>query len=251
MKSIIHTLIFVFQISICFSQIDSLRTDIQIDSNIKSENKYLNKKNEVESKTLKKLIEIEKLIKENKKQESIWKTLIPLLIGSSLTLLTQFLIEFRKTYKENRNKKIEIKAELIRLTFLLKDHYRELAMHKAHKHYWYAQYRFEKTTNKPNPDEVNKFYDYHIISANKVRETEIKIADSFSEYCKKVNKLQALTHFNNEIQEYQNYKPSKPKDIWSNVQQELYKIEADEEERLRKEYERYIEIVKNINKKLT
>jgi hypothetical protein len=253
MKNILYILVLLLPSNIIFAQADSLKIDTLVDVNSLSENVSSgNIRIEIENKSFDKLVE--KITKEERGEASIWTTLIPLLIGAGLTILTQLLIEFRRTYKENKNKKIEIKTEMARLTLLISDHYRELAMHKTHKFYWYAQFKCEENLKEPNKEEADKWYSSHVTSSNRVRETEVKIATSFSEYYKQINKLQFLTKFDNEIevliQEYQDFNPSKPKDMWSNIRAELSGQESEEEERLRTEYKKYSEIIGKINTKL-
>ncbi|MCH4828630.1 MULTISPECIES: hypothetical protein [Flavobacterium] len=125
--------------------------------------------------------ELVKFQTEKKKEEkSIWDTLIPLLIGAGLTLLTQILMDYRKNQKDKKSEILLTKAELEKHKYLLKDNYRELAMHKAHKFYWYAHYEFESAKEKPDEKEVEKFYNYHMNSSSKARETENKKSDNFA-----------------------------------------------------------------------
>lgn len=199
--------------------------------------------------------ELVKFQTENKKSEkSIWDTLIPLLIGAGLTLLTQILMDFRKNLKEKKSEILLTKAELEKHKYLLKDNYRELAMHKAHKFYWYAHYEFESAKENPDEKEVDKFYNYHMNSSSKARETENKISDNFAEYCKQVSKLQHLTEFKEKvkklIKEYQDFKPAKPTDLITENQSDLYKLERVEEDRLFNEYQNYVTIIEKINYEL-
>ncbi len=189
-----------------------------------------------------------------KEDKSMWDTLIPLLIGAGLTLLTQILMDLLKNRKEKKSDILLTKSELEKLKYLLKDNYRELAMHKAHKFYWYAHYEFEVAKEKPEEKEIDKFYNFHMNSSSKVRETENKISDNFAEYCKQVSKLQHLTSFNENvkilIKEYQEFKPQKPNDLAAEKRSDLYKHEREEEDRLFVEYQRYIEIIEKINDEL-
>jgi len=228
----------------------------QVDTSKKSkkdgQNRFGTEKVEVINKSFDEFI---KLQAEKKKEEkSMWDTLIPLLIGAGLTLLTQTLIDFRKTRKERKSDVLLTKAELEKLKYLLKDNYRELAMYKAHKFYWYAHYEFESAKVNPNEKEIDKFYNFHMDSGGKVRHTENKISDNFAEYCKQVFKLQHLTKFSKEvkslIKEYQDFKPEKPKDLVTNSQNDLYKLEREEEDRLLSEYQNFIAIIEKINKEL-
>lgn len=189
-----------------------------------------------------------------KDDKSIWDTLIPLLIGAGLTLLTQILMDFRKHQNEKKLDILLTKSELEKLKYLLKDNYRELAMHKAHKFYWYAHYEFESAKDIPDENEVDKFYNYHMDSNIKARDAENKISDNFAEYCKQVSKLQHLTKFNENvktyIKEYQEFKPQKPKDLFTQNQNDLHKLEREEEDRLFSEYQNFITIIEKINSEL-
>lgn len=180
--------------------------------------------------------------------------MIPLLIGAGLTLVTQILMDFQKNRKEKKSDVLLTKSELEKSKYLLKDNYRELAMHKAHKYYWYAHYEFESARENSDLKEVDKFYNYHMNSSSKVRDTENKISDNFAEYCKQVFKLQHLTKFNENvkthIREYQEFKPQKPNDLVAKNQSDLYEHERVEEDRLFNEYQNYIRIIENINNEL-
>jgi hypothetical protein len=197
---------------------------------------------------------VENLTEEKKDKKSIWDTLIPLLIGAVLTLFGQLTFWWLNKKKEQSQLKLETKAELNRLKHLLCDHYRELAMHKAHKLYWYAQ--FEKSNNEKNEEEAKNFYSLHLETGNKVRATEIKISSTFSEFYGLVNKLQYLTKFDKKtkglIDKYYEFKPIKPNPIDSKIDK-LRAEEKIEEERLLENYKGFTkpitEIVEHLNKK--
>lgn len=195
---------------------------------------------------------VEKLIEEKKSEKSMWDTLIPLLIGAFLALIPQILFWFLNKWKEKAKIKLDIKADLNRLEHLLCDHYRELAMHKAHKPYWYAQ--FERSKREENEEETKKFYIFHIESGNKVRETEIKISSTFSEFYGQVIKLQHLTDFDSNIkeliEEYYQFKPVKPNSINSTISN-LPAEENMEERRLLKNYQGFTKPIKKIVEKLS
>lgn len=197
---------------------------------------------------------VKKLTLEKKEGKSIWDTLIPLLIGALLALIPQIIFWFLNNSKEKSKLKLEIKANLNRLEHLLRDHYRELAMYKAHKTYWYAQ--FESSEKEKNEEETNKFYALHIESGNKVRATEVKISSTFSEFYGFVIKLQHLTNFDDKIKdlinEYYEFKPTKPNSIDSTI----YSLPAEEnkeEKRLLENYKGFTnpieKVVAHLNKK--
>ncbi len=187
------------------------------------------------------------LIEEKKDKKSIWDTLIPLLIGALVALIPQFIFWFLNKSKEKSKLKLEIKTDLNRLGHLLCDHYRELAMHKAHKPYWYAQY--ERSKREKKEEEAKKFYDYHIESGNRVRATEIKISSTFSEFYSLTIKLQHLTSFENKIKdfinEYYEFEPTKP-NLIDSTKDSLPAEENKEEKRLLKNYEGFTRPIKNI-----
>jgi hypothetical protein len=213
------------------------------------ENRMESVKVEIINKSFDKLVKFQ--TKNNKEASSIWDTLIPLLIGAGLTLITQIVMDTNKNRKEKRSDILLTKSDLEKLKYLLKDNYRELAMHKAHKNYWYAHFEFESTKDEKDEKEIDKFYNYHINSSSKVRETENKITDNFAEYCKQTSKLQYLTNFNDNVEkyitEYQEFKPNKPKHLIATDQNELYDLEREEEDRLLIEYQKYIQIIEKIN----
>lgn len=225
---------------------------VEIDTvSITKENPINNSSSQIElvNKSFDKLVE--KLTEEKKVKKSIWDTLIPLLIGALLAIVPQIIFWFLNKSKEKSKLKLEIKADLNRLEHLLCDHYRELAMHKAHKPYWYAQ--FERSEREKNEEETKKFYSFHIESGNKVRATEIKISSTFSEFYGLVIKLQHLTGFDkkikNLISEYNEFKPIKPNSIDSTIDN-LPAEENKEENRLRENYKGFTKPIKEIVKKL-
>lgn len=196
---------------------------------------------------------IEKRIADEKKDKSsIWDTLIPLLIGSILTIVTQFIFDYAKNKREKKQQVLESKIELEKLIFLIRGDYKELAMHKAHKHYWYAQFEFESNIENSNQSEVEKFYNFHIDSNNKARETESKISEKFSNFCKNVSKIQYTTSLNEKIdpliQRYLDYVPNKPNDLFATVRSDLQKLARKEEDRLKNEYDEYLKILIEIKK---
>jgi hypothetical protein len=245
MKKYFYIFIFAIVSTNLFGQTDTSKKE-----NIKTIDKT--EKVELVNKSFDELVKFQ--TERKKENKSIWDTLIPLLIGAGLTLITQILMDFRKNQKDKKSDILLTKSELEKYKYLLKDNYRELAMHKAHKYYWYAHYEFESAKDKPDEKEVDKFYNYHMNSISKARETENKISDNFAEYCKQISKLQHLTNFNENIKtyikEYQEFKPAKPQDLLTENQNDLYKLERIEEDRLFNEYQTYITIIEKINSEL-
>ncbi len=248
--------ILIFSLFFCFStfgQTDTLKVEKEKISKIEEKLTIDNSSQiEITNKSFDKLVK--KLTEEKKEEKPIWDTLIPLLIGALLALIPQIIFWFLNKVKEKSKQKLEIQANLNRLEHLLCDHYRELAMHKAHKPYWYAQ--FERSEREDNEEETKKFYAFHIESGNKVRATEIKISNTFSEFYGLVIKFQHLTDFDDKIKglinEYYEFQPTKPNSIDS-TRDDLPKEENIEEKRLRENYVGFTnpvkEIVELINKK--
>lgn len=247
MKRQLFTFVLILSINLSLGQTDAIPN-----SNHQTIDRDKTEKVEVINKSFDQLVKYH--TEKKKDSNSIWDTLIPLLIGAGLTLLTQFLMDYRKTRKEKNSEILLTRSELEKLKHLLNDNYRELAMHKAHKFYWYAHYQFEIAKSGPDPKEVDKFYNSHMNSSAKARDTENKISANFAEYCKLVSKLQHLTNFNDKVNalitEYQEFKPAKPLDLLAVEQSELYDLEREEEDRLFKEYQKFISIIKKINKEL-
>lgn len=191
---------------------------------------------------------IEKLnliLKQTDSSDLLWAAVI----GALAAIIPQILFWFLNIKKEKKQTLLEIKAELHRLEYLLKDHYRELVMHKTHKFYWLAQH--QNSEEEGNQDKATEFYNAHRKSADQTRETELKIANTFSEFYKLLIKFQHITKFNDNIStlidEYHEYQPKKPKRIDSS-KDNLPKEEAKEEKRLRKEYDEYSKIIRKIVK---
>lgn len=211
-----------------------IKKNISVSSQIEIDNKSFNKL-------------VENLSNQDKEKKTAWDTLFPLIIGALLTLVPQIIFWFLNKSKEKSKQKLEIKANINRLEYLLYDHYRELAMYKSHKYYWYAH--FEKSEREDNNEETKEFYKLHTESDNKVRETEIKISSTFSEFYGFVIKFQHLTAFNDKIDslinEYYHFEPIKPNEIDSTKHN--FKEEANiEEKSLREDYLGFINPIKKI-----
>ncbi len=181
------------------------------------------------------------------KQTESDSTLLAALIGALAAIVPQVLFWILNSRQDKLKDKLEIKSELHRLQHLLVDHYRELAMHKAHKFYWYAHY--QNSESEANEKEMGKFHNFHMASSSRVRETEIKISTTFSEFYKLVTKLQHLTAFDDKlkklIKEYYDFKPQKPEKI-DPEKDDLTKESAKAEARLNEQYGEYISIIDKI-----
>jgi hypothetical protein len=177
--------------------------------------------------------------------------LIAALIGALAAIVPQVLFWFLNNCKEKKQAKKEIKSDLFRLLHLMKDHYRELAMHKAHKFYWYAQY--ENSESENDKKEMEKFYASHMRSGASVRGVELKISETFSEFYKQVIKFQHFSEFDDKIdeliEEYYSFEPEKP-DYIDYTKSDLPREENKEEKRLNKEYEKFNKILSKIVNKI-
>jgi hypothetical protein len=181
--------------------------------------------------------------------------IIAALVGALAAIIPQLIMDYRRTKRDKENKLMELRSELYRITELIRDHYRELALHKAHKFYWWANYSIEKKRKESGKEhETEKMYNFHMSSSSKVRSTELKLSENFSLYRKIVAKIQMMTDFKRKVQqyleEYKSYEPSKPKDLKNEDQEILHAYEAEEENRLREDYHEYIKSLEKINKLL-
>ena len=128
------------------------------------------------SKSLDKLVEI---IAAPKPEQSIWKTLIPLIIGAVLTLLIQFLLERNKTKRETRSKKIQLLAKARAKTYLISQILKDLSMYKAHKQYYRRGAELSVTSDKTDSDDSWK---KHYEKGQEARETEGELDIAISEF---------------------------------------------------------------------
>jgi hypothetical protein len=131
MKQIL-TLTFLLIAALTFAQMDS--SDLYVNEPKQSDTIYKTEKVEIINKSFDRLVS--DLTKKDKGTNSIWTTLIPLLIGAGLTLFTTFLIEHWKTGKEKKLKRQQLVSRGRAKTYLLNQILKDLAMYKVHKQYY-------------------------------------------------------------------------------------------------------------------
>ena len=201
---------------------------------------------EVVNKSFDKLVQ---KLTENTDNNSIWNVLIPLLIGAGLTLLTQFLIEFWKSKKQNKLKKQELISKGKAKTFLLAQIIKDIAMYKTQKQYYVRAYRLAKKENKEEDylDNYQKHYD----KANGQRAVEVKLDETIAEYIQIVSEFIILTNskenfdlYFQSLYEYQHPKASRFENC--NTEEELIAEHSVEEARLNTQYSSLNEIFQKI-----
>jgi len=177
---------------------------------------------------------------------SIWTTIIPILIGASLALATQFFIEIFKSSKDKKKRKQELiskgKAKMYLIGQILKD----LAMYKVHKQYYMRSYYLE-TNQVEKEDSIKKHYE----KGQEQRITETKLDDSISDYFQIATEYSIITNNNDyfdklfdPIFHYAHPKSSKFTNCTINSQLEIELVK--EEQRLNTEYEIYFSCFKVI-----
>lgn len=199
---------------------------------------------EIVSKSLDKLVS--RLIENTNNQSSIWDTLIPLLIGAGLTLLTHLIIELLRSRREKQKKKQELISKSRAKTYFIAQTLKDLEMYKTHKQYYLRAYeKIEDPAGKE--DSFNKHYE----KGQEQRVTENKLDENIAEYFQLVTEYIVLTgnrsNFDEQFQEifhYQHPKSSKFKDC--DTQQKLVKGLEKEEKRLNDEYKKFYALFERI-----
>ncbi|HET9057466.1 MAG TPA: hypothetical protein VFN30_11540 [Chitinophagaceae bacterium] len=188
---------------------------------------------------------VEYLTKEDSETNSMWTTLIPLLIGAGLTLLSTFLIERWKTSKEKEVKKQQLvsrgRAKIYLLTQVLKD----LAMYKVHKQYYLRASQLEQNSDKE--DSFKKHYE----KGQEQRVAEAKLDDNIAEYFELVTEYSILTknvdHFHQHFQDIFNFEHPKSTNFAGiNSLNALVEGLKNEEKRLNEEYKKLTTILERI-----
>lgn len=118
-------------------------------------------------------------------QNSTIGTILTVLSGALITLITQLLIEFLKTFKEKKNKKRELFSKGIANTFLIFEVIKELVMYKVHKQYYWRAYEINKLV-----DNFNKHYE----KGQEQRKTEAKLNSMIAEHYQVVTEFAILTN---------------------------------------------------------
>lgn len=242
----VATIILTLLISLTFAQTDSAKTIIPTKTiaNIHSDT-LTSSKVEIVNKSFDRLVS--KLIEDNKENNSIWDTLIPLLIGAGLTLLAQFVIEYWKTDKEKEVKKRELISKGRARTYLIAQVLKDLAMYKVHKQYYARAAAIEADGS----DSFKKHYE----KGQQQRETEVRLDDNIAEYFQLVTEYSIVTknhdHFKQYFGEVFNYvHPKSSKFSDCNTEQELVAGLQNEETRLNSEYKTLIDLFEKIQSEM-
>ena len=175
----------------------------------------------------------------------MWTTLIPLLIGAGLTLLTTFLIEQWKTRKEKEVKKQQLVSRGRAKTYLLTQVLKDLSMYKVHKQYYLRASQLEQNSDKE--DSFKKHYE----KGQEQRVTEAKLDDNIAEYFELVTEYSILTknvdHFQKHFQDIFNFEHPKSSNFADiNSLNELVEGLKNEEKRLNDEYKPLTAILEQI-----
>ncbi|ATL48794.1 hypothetical protein COR50_17390 [Chitinophaga caeni] len=190
---------------------------------------------------------VSKLTEDKKETNSIWNTLIPLLIGAGLTLIAQFAIEYWKTNKENESKKREIISKGRARTYLIAQVLKDLAMYKVHKQYYWRASQIEQDGS----DSFKKHYE----KGQQQRETKVRLDDNIAEYFQLVTEYSIVAkkhdHFKQYFVDIFNYVHPKSSNFSEcNTKLELPMELNKEEERLNEEYKKLIELFEKIQSEM-
>lgn len=189
---------------------------------------------EIISKPLDQLVA--KLTQDIPAKSSIWDTLIPLIIGAALTLITQFFIEYWKSNKEKRKRKQELISKGKAKTYLIAQILKDLSMYKVHKQYYFRASQLDiKQSDKEDS------YKKHYEKGQEQRLTETKLDENIAEYFEIVTEYIILNNNKNtfeknfeDIFHFLHPKSSKFENFTSQI--ELIEELEKEEGRLMNEY---------------
>ncbi len=178
-----------------------------------------------------------------------WMPLIAALIGATAALVPQIIMWFIKTKRQKKEKCRELIADAYRNSFLLVEYYKELVMHKVHKHYWYKSSTFE-TDSKYH----DLYYERHHESSEDSFQTELRIKPLLADYVRIVKSFQIINgenkKINSVIEEMSLFKPRKVSRFDGVPNDKLYEESVKEEDSLKKEYSRYKEFFDIINSEM-
>lgn len=177
---------------------------------------------------------------------SMWTTLIPLLIGAALTLLTQLLIELYKTNKEKAAKKQELISKGRARMYLIAQILKDLSMYKVHKQYYLRGYAIT-TDAAEKEDSFKKHYE----KGQEQRNTETRLDDNISEYFQIVSEYIIISKNKDDFQQlfdsiFHYTHPKSYKFADCNTEAELVKGLEKEELRLNEEYKKFFQIFETI-----
>ncbi|MEI3802726.1 MULTISPECIES: hypothetical protein [unclassified Chitinophaga] len=193
---------------------------------------------------------VKKLIENTADRPSIWDTIIPLLIGAGLALLTQFSIECWKSRRERKKEKQNLISKGWAKTYLISQILKDISMYKVHKQYYLrASILANETTEKE--DSFKKHYE----KGQEQRLAELRLDDNIAEYFQLVTEYTILTgntdHFKSYFQSIFNYvHPKSSKFQQCNSEDELVKELNNEEERLNNKYEEFRSIFDTIQSEM-
>lgn len=192
----------------------------------------------------------DKLINElsGSKSDSIWRILIPLLIGAALTFLAQWSIERLRSSKERNLKKEELISKGKAKEYLISQILKELAMYKALKQYYAAAMSLSIMK-----EDVNDAHRKHYEKGQELRVTESKLTEAIAEYFQIISEYEIITKrrdcFKNYLDEIVAFKHPKSYeyDGFSNSH-DLKSFHDKEENRLNGEYNKLRNILSQIQR---
>lgn len=175
--------------------------------------------------------------------------LIPLLIGSVLTLFTTIFLEHMKIKKENNIRKRQLISGCRARTYLITQILRELAMYKVHKQYYRRASQLEQS-----PDKEDSFKK-HYKKGQEQRMTETKLAENVANYFELVSEYSILTknvdRFYEHFEKIYHFEhPKSTNFAIINSLDELEKGLETEEKRLNEKYKEFTSILEAIQKEM-
>ncbi len=175
--------------------------------------------------------------------------IVTALIGVFSALVVQGLFFLIRTTQENNRKSKELFAEIESYSFLLRKFYKELVMHKVHKHYW-----FKASVLENDSKYENIYYNNHLESNQSAFAVENKINQTFSSYTKALRSYLFIKGKNKTIDEYlnkyKNFEPRKSSEFEGVPFDKLREYEIKEENDLNEIYSKFGEYLEEINKLL-
>lgn len=237
----ILTSTFLLFYTLTFAQTDN--NNLSVNKSQQVDTLYTTDKVEIVNKSFDTLVA--DLIKKKEETNSMWTTLIPLLIGAGLTLLSTFLVEQWKSSKEKEIKKQQLVSRGRAKTYLLTQVLKDLAMYKVHKQYYLRGSQLEQGADKD--DSFKKHYE----KGQEQRVAEAKLDDNIAEYFELVTEYSILTknveHFHQHFQDIFNFEHPKSTNFAAiNSLNELVEGLKNEERRLNEEYKKMTTILERI-----
>lgn len=237
----IFTLTFLLLCSLTFAQTDSNKLSVNKSKQV--DTIYKTDKVEIVNKSFDTLVA--DLTKKESETNSMWATLIPLLIGAGLTLLSTFLVEQWKTSKEKEVKKQQLVSRGRAKTYLLTQVLKDLAMYKVHKQYYLRASQLEQNSDK------EASFKKHYEKGQEQRVAEAKLDDNIAEYFELVTEYSILTktvdHFHQHFQDIFNFEHPKSTNF-ADIKSlnDLVEGLKNEEKKLNEEYKKLTTILERI-----